>query len=378
MIAFNVPALTGRERTYLDQVLFETKRVAGDGPFTKRCEKLLEERLGAPRVLLTTSCTHALELAALLIDISPDDEVIMPSFTFVSSANAFALRGAKPVFVDVERRTMNLDAQFVREAITAKTKAIVPVHYAGVACEMDALIEIAEKANAIIVEDAAQCIGASYRGKSLGTLGALGCMSFHETKNLHCGEGGALIVNDDRLVERAEILREKGTNRSRFLRGEIDKYTWVGVGSSYIASELNAAFLLAQLEEIDAINARRMERWSHYMKNLRGLNAVELPDPPTDAGHNAHIFWLKVESQKTQTELIEFLKARGIQATFHYVPLHSTDIGKTIGRFSGTDAHTTVGSEGLVRLPLHHSLSAAEQDRAITAVREFFGSVDHS
>jgi dTDP-4-amino-4,6-dideoxygalactose transaminase len=369
MIKYNVPAITHKEADYIGQVIAGQK-LCGDGAFTKRCEALLQERLGAPRVLLTTSCTHALEMAALLLDIQPGDEVIMPSFTFVSSANAFVLRGARIVFVDVRPETMNMDMAQVRSAMTNRTRAIVPVHYAGVGCDMDDLIEIAARDNVAIIEDAAQGIGARYRGRPLGTIGNLGCISFHETKNIHCGEGGALVINDPRYLARAEIIREKGTNRSSFLRGEIDKYTWVDIGSSYVTSELNAAFLLAQLESLTEINQRRSAIWHEYHAVLSNAPGLQIPQPPDDCDHNSHIFWIKAESEAIRDSLIDGLRTKGIQAPFHYVPLHETTTGKRFGRFHGEDRFTTAHSSRLLRLPLHGSLKPEEIAEVTDSLRE--------
>jgi dTDP-4-amino-4,6-dideoxygalactose transaminase len=346
-----------------------SRRLSGDGPFTSRCQKLLESGLPASKVLLTPSCTAALEMAALLLNLGPGDEVIMPSFTFVSSANAFALRGATIVFVDVDPRTMNLDPGCVRAAITPRTRAIVPVHYAGVGCDMDALLELAHQAGLAIVEDAAQAIGASYKGRALGTIGDIGCISFHDTKNLHCGEGGALVINNPALVHRAEIVREKGTNRANFMRGEVDKYTWVDIGSSFLPSELNAAFLLAQLEELDAMTGTRLKMWRRYAASL-GNSGLELPDPPDHCAHNGHIFWVKAKDETERNSLIEKLRTEGIQAPFHYVPLHSTGPGRSAGRFEGQDRVTTRDAGRLLRLPLHLSLTEADQEKVIeTLVR---------
>ena len=366
MIRFNIPALTGREQAYMGEAI-AAGRFSGDGNFTRRCQSLLEGTLKAPKVLLTPSCTAALEMAALLLHIGPGDEVIMPSFTFVSSANAFALRGATIVFVDVESRTMNLDPAAVAAAVTPRTRAILAVHYAGVGCDMQALSAIAQKAGAALVEDAAQGIAAFYRGRPLGAIGDIGCISFHETKNLHCGEGGALVINNPELVERAEILREKGTNRANFIRGEVDKYTWVDIGSSFLPSDLSAAFLLAQLEAADAITAKRLALWRRYAASL-GNSGFELPDPPSEAAHNGHCFWIKARDEDERNGLIEKLREEGIQAPFHYIPLHSTAPGRAHGRFQGEDRVTTRDAGRLLRLPLHLALSETDQERVIEAV----------
>jgi len=363
-ISYNVPTVTGREEEWLKKVV-HSRRFSGDGPITRKCEKVLENRLGPAKVLLTPSCTHALEMAALLLEIGPGDEVIMPSYTFVSSANAFALRGATIVFVDVDPLTMNIDTGCVRAAITARTRAIVVVHYAGVGCDMDALMNIVHETGIVLVEDAAQAIAATYRGRPLGSFGALGCISFHETKNIHCGEGGALVINEPSLVSRAEILREKGTNRSNFLRGEVDKYTWVDIGSSYLPSELNAAFLLPQLEDADEITGRRMDIWQRYYSGLAN-SGLELPRPPAECGHNAHIFWIKLADEAMRDNTIAALRAEGIQAPFHYVPLHSTGPGRQVGTFRGTDKWTTREATRLIRLPLHLSLTQDDQERVIS------------
>ncbi len=362
-IAYNVPVMTGREEEHLRNAI-RSRRFSGDGPIMRKCERMLETRLAAPRVLLTSSCTHALEMTALLLDIKPGDEVIMPSYTFVSSANAFALRGASIVFVDVSPLTMNIDVDCVRAAITQRTRAILVVHYAGVGCDMDALINVAHETGIVLVEDAAQAIAATYRGRPLGTFGALGCISFHETKNIHCGEGGALVINEPGLASRAEVLREKGTNRSNFLRGEVDKYTWIDIGSSYLPGELNAAFLLPQLEDADDITARRMDIWQRYYSGLAN-SGLELPRPPAECNHNAHIFWVKLADETARDGMIASLRAEGIQAPFHYVPLHSTDPGRRFGTFRGADNWTTREAGRLIRLPLHLSLTGNDQERVI-------------
>lgn len=359
MTPFNHPPVLEKSFDYIRQAAQVQGKICGDGAFTEKCAAWMEERFQARKVLLTTSCTHALELAALLCGIQPGDEVIMPSYTFVSTANAFALRGAKIVFADIRPDTMNLDETLIEAAITPKTKVIVPVHYAGVACEMDAILEIARRHNLLVVEDAAQGVMSTCRGKALGTLGDLGCYSFHETKNYSMGEGGALVINRPDLIERAEILREKGTNRSRFLRGQIDKYTWVDVGSSYLPSELNAAYLYAQLELADEINQDRLKSWSAYQEALTPLQdsgLVELPVIPDGCRHNAHMFYIKVRDLEQRTALIRFLKERGIGTAFHYVPLHSSPAGAGQGRFCGGDRYTTRESERLLRLPMFYGL----------------------
>jgi len=375
MINFNVPPFTGRELEYIEAVV-KNRKLCGDGPFTKRCNRFLEELTGATKALLTTSCTHATEMAAMLCDVGPGDEVIMPSYTFVSTADAFVLRGARAVFVDIHPETMNMDERLVEQAITESTKAIVPVHYAGVCCEMDEINRIAQKHRLMVVEDAAQAILSEYKGKAAGTLGDFGCYSFHETKNLSMGEGGALLIKDAKYVERAEIIREKGTNRSKFFRGEIDKYTWIDAGSSYLPSELNAAYLWAQLEIARQIIDDRMASWNYYREALRDLaddGRIELPFIPEGCRHNAHMFFIKARDLEERTALIRFLKENGIGAVFHYVPLHSSEAGVRLGRFSGEDRYTTRESERLVRLPLYYGMgNAVEQVSA--AVHEFYSA----
>ncbi|MBQ3479800.1 MAG: dTDP-4-amino-4,6-dideoxygalactose transaminase [Clostridia bacterium] len=375
MINFNIPPFTGRELEYIEEAV-KNRKLCGDGPFTKRCNRFLEELTGATKALLTTSCTHATEMAAMLCDVGPGDEVIMPSYTFVSTADAFVLRGARAVFVDIHPETMNMDERLVEQAITESTKAIVPVHYAGVCCEMDEINRIARKHRLMVVEDAAQAILSEYKGKAAGTLGDFGCYSFHETKNLSMGEGGALLIKDAKYVERAEIIREKGTNRSKFFRGEIDKYTWVDAGSSYLPSELNAAYLWAQLEIARQIIDDRMASWNYYREALRDLaddGRIELPFIPEGCRHNAHMFFIKARDLEERTALIRFLKENGIGAVFHYVPLHSSEAGVRLGRFSGEDRYTTRESERLVRLPLYYGMgNAVEQVSA--AVHEFYSA----
>lgn len=375
MINFNVPPFTGRELEYIEAVV-KNRKLCGDGPFTKRCNRFLEELTGATKALLTTSCTHATEMAAMLCDVGPGDEVIMPSYTFVSTADAFVLRGARAVFVDIRPETMNMDERLVEQAITESTRAIVPVHYAGVCCEMDEINRIAQKHRLMVVEDAAQAILSEYKGKAAGTLGDFGCYSFHETKNLSMGEGGALLIKDAKYVERAEIIREKGTNRSKFFRGEIDKYTWLDAGSSYLPSELNAAYLWAQLEIARQIIDDRMASWNYYREALRDLaddGRIELPFIPEGCRHNAHMFFIKARDLEERTALIRFLKENGIGAVFHYVPLHSSEAGVRLGRFSGEDRYTTRESERLVRLPLYYGMgNAVEQVSA--AVHEFYSA----
>lgn len=358
MIDFNKAPFTGKETEYMQQAI-QSGKMCGDGPFTKQCSRWICDKYQVKHTLLTTSCTHALEMAAYLSDIQPGDEVIMPSYTFVSTADAFVLRGAKIVFVDIRPDTMNIDEKLIEDAITEKTRAIVPVHYAGVACAMDEIMAIAKKHNLKVIEDAAQGVNAFYKGKALGTIGDFGCYSFHETKNYTMGEGGALLFNDDCYQERAEILREKGTDRSKFFRGQVDKYTWVDFGSSYLPSDLNAAYLYAQLEIADKINDKRLEIYHLYdqaFASLEEKGVLERPHVPEYAVHNAHMYYLKLENLEARTRFIEYLKANGIQSVFHYIPLHSATAGKKFGRFHGEDVYTTKESERLVRLPMYYNL----------------------
>lgn len=373
MINFNVPPFTGKELQYIQEAV-ANRKLCGDGPFTKRCNQWLEETTGAAKALLTSSCTHATEMAAMLCDVGPGDEVIMPSYTFVSTADAFVLRGATAVFVDIRPETMNMDERLVEQAITPRTKAIVPVHYAGVCCDMDVINALARAHNLMVVEDAAQAILCEYKGRPAGMLGDFGCYSFHETKNLSMGEGGALLIHDPKYVERAEIIREKGTNRSKFFRGEIDKYTWVDAGSSYLPSELNAAYLWAQMEIAGDMIADRMASWNYYNVALRDLaneGRVELPYIPAECKHNAHMFFIKAKDLEERTELLRFLKQNGVGAVFHYVPLHSSVAGQRLGRFCGEDRFTTRESERLVRLPLYYGMGNAVEQVA-EAVRAFY------
>jgi len=375
MIVFNVPPYTGNELKYIEQAV-EKQKICGDGEFTKRCNKWIEEKTDTRKALLTTSCTHATELAALLAEIGPGDEVIMPSYTFVSTADAFVLRGATPVFVDIRPDTMNIDETLIEEAITEKTKAIVPVHYAGVACEMDRIMEIARKYNLIVIEDAAQGIMSTYKGKALGAIGDFGAYSFHETKNYSMGEGGALLIRDEKYIEEAEILREKGTNRSKFFRGQIDKYTWVNYGSSYLPSDMNAAYLWAQLEMADEMNNHRLALWNAYYEALLPLKEkglLELPVVPEGCVHNAHMFYIKAKDLEERTALIDFLKMNDILAVFHYIPLHSAPAGLKFGRFHGEDKYTTKESERLCRLPMFYKLTLEEVAYITGKVKEFYG-----
>ena len=374
MINFNVPPFTGKEMEYMKQAV-DAQKICGDGQFTKKCNQWIEEKTGTRKALLTTSCTHATELSALLAKVQPGDEVIMPSFTFVSTADAFVLRGAIPVFVDIRPDTMNMDESKIEAAITEKTVGIVPVHYAGVACEMDTIMDIAKRHGLWVIEDAAQGIMSTYKGKALGTIGDFGCFSFHETKNYSMGEGGALLIQDEKYIEDAEIYREKGTNRSKFFRGQIDKYTWVDYGSSYLPSDLNAAYLWAQLEMAEEINNHRLDCWNRYYMNLKELEdsgRISLPTIPEGCVHNAHMFYLKCEDLEERTAFIDFMKGKGILTVFHYIPLHSAPAGVKYGRFHGEDVYTTKESERLVRLPMYYSLTVEEVDLISDAVKEFF------
>lgn len=353
-VPFNKPYMTGKELWYISQA-HASGHLAGDGQFTKKCSAWLEQRIGCQKALLTQSCTAALEMAAILADVQPGDEVIMPSYTFVSTANAFVLRGATPVFVDIRPDTLNIDETKIEDAITPRTKVIVPVHYAGVSCEMDTIMNIARRHNLLVIEDAAQGIMSTYKGRPLGSIGHMAALSFHETKNIISGEGGALLVNDQRLVERAEMIREKGTNRSQFFRGQVDKYTWVDIGSSYLPGEIVAAFLWAQMEEADVINKRRLDIWADYHQWFASLEKVEKvrrPTVPRECVHNAHMYYLLLPSLAQRTTLIERLKTKGIYTVFHYVPLHSSPRGQTIGRAVGEMTNTNNTGERLVRLPL--------------------------
>ena len=375
MINFNVPPYTGKEMEYIKQAV-ENQKICGDGPFTKKCNEWIEKKTGTAKCLLTPSCTQATELAALLADIKEGDEVIMPAYTFVSTADAFVLRGAKPVFVDIRPDTMNIDETKIEAAITDRTRAIVPVHYAGVACEMDTIMDIANRHHLFVIEDAAQGIMASYKGKALGAIGDFGCYSFHETKNLSMGEGGAILIKDAKYIEDAEIIREKGTNRSKYFRGQIDKYTWVNYGSSYLPSDMNAAYLWAQLELAQKITDVRLARWNQYNELLQPLKQrgiLELPTVPEGCIHNAHMYYIKCKDLAESTALIRFLKERDILAVFHYVPLHSAPAGERFGRFDGEDKYTTVESDRLLRLPMYYGLTAEDRGRVIAAVKEFYG-----
>lgn len=375
MIDFNIPPFIGKETEYIKQAI-EKKKICGDGSFTKACNGWIEEKTGTTKALLTTSCTQALELSAILADIQPDDEVIMPSYTFVSTANAFVLRGAKLVFVDIRPDTKNIDEKLIEEAITDKTKAVVPVHYAGVSCEMDTILDIAKRHNLVVVEDAAQGVMSEYKGRALGSMGDYGCFSFHETKNYSMGEGGAILIKDRAKAEEAEVIREKGTDRSRFLRGQVDKYSWVTMGSSYLPSDMNAAYLYAQLEEADKINDDRLASWDMYRERLQHLEdegKIQLPVIPDECKHNAHMFYIVTDSLEERTKLISHLKENGVSAVFHYVPLHSAKAGLKYGRFYGEDKYTTKIAESLLRLPMYYGLTKDEIDHVCDEIENFYG-----
>ena len=374
MINFNIPPYIGTEQENI-RLAVESHKICGDGQFTHKCNQWIEEKTKTAKALLTTSCTHALEMAALLCDIRPGDEVIMPSYTFVSTANAFVLRGARIVFVDIRPDTMNMDETLIEEAITDRTRVIAPVHYAGVACEMDTIMEIARRHGLLVVEDAAQGVMSSYKGKALGAIGDYGCYSFHETKNYSMGEGGAILIRNKEKAELAEIIREKGTNRSQFFRGQVDKYTWVEAGSSYLPSELNAAYLYGQLEKADQINEDRMRTWNRYYAELEPLakkGRLDLPVVPEGCTHNAHMFYIKAKDLEERTRFIAFMKERGVMCVFHYVPLHSAPAGKRYGEFHGEDRYTTKESDRLVRLPLYYGMTEKDQMTVCHAIKEFY------
>lgn len=376
MINFNVPPFTGKEMKYIEKAV-ENQHICGDGEFTKKCNKWIEEKTGTAKCLLTTSCTHATELTALLADIKEGDEVIMPSYTFVSTADAFVLRGAVAVFVDIDPRTMNIDVNLIESAITAKTRAIVVMHYAGVGCEMDTVMDIARRHGLFVIEDAAQGIMSTYKGKALGAIGDFGCFSFHETKNYSMGEGGALLIRDPAYVDAAEIFREKGTDRSKYFRGQVDKYRWQNYGSSYLPSDMNAAYLYAQLELADEINEVRLARWQQYWNALLPLQEAgktELPYIPEECVHNAHMFYMKMKDMEERTHFIDFMKANGIWPVFHYVPLHSAPAGLKFGRFHGEDKYTTRESERLVRLPMFYKLTEENVVYITDKIKEFYGA----
>jgi dTDP-4-amino-4,6-dideoxygalactose transaminase len=373
-IPFNVPAVTGLEEQYIRKVLKKNK-LSGDGIYTKQCNEWFETKCNSFKALLTTSCTHALEMAAILAEIQAGDEVIMPSYTFVSTANAFVLRGAKIIFVDIRSDTMNINEKRIEEAITSKTKAIIPVHYAGVSCEMDEINNLAKEYNLLVIEDAAQGVMSKYKDRYLGSIGSLGCYSFHETKNYNCGEGGAILINKEEYTERAEIIREKGTNRSKFFRGEIDKYSWVDVGSSYLPSEINAAFLYGQLQMAEGINENRLKSWDIYYESLKRLEQrqnIKLPHVPAHCQHNAHMFYIKCKSLEERTFLIEFLRTYGILSIFHYIPLHSSKAGKLYSEFYGVDQFTTKESEKLLRLPLYYNMSKEDIYKVVDCIYTFY------
>mgnify|MGYP002679956076 FL=1 len=374
-IPFNIPPYVGHEMEYLQKACEVNHKICGDGPFTKQCKAWVEEKTGTAGCLMTTSGTSALEMAAHLSHIQPGEEVIMPSYTFCSTADAFVLKGAVPVFVDIRPDTMNLDETLLEDAITDKTRAIAAVHYAGVSCEMDTILEIAKRHHLTVVEDAAQGVMSSYKGRALGTLGDFGCYSFHETKNYSMGEGGAILIRDPEKISEAEILREKGTNRSQFFRGQIDKYTWVDYGSSFLPSELNAAYLMAQLDQADEINNARLARWEQYYRLLSPLAAegrIELPVIPEGCVHNAHMFYIKTGDLEERQALIQALREQGILAVFHYIPLHSSPAGKKFGRFHGEDRYTTRESERLLRLPMYYSLTEENVNDVVSVIEEFY------
>lgn len=374
MISFNIPPYTGNEFKYIKQAV-QNNRICGDGYYNIKCMKWLENQTGTCKSFLTTSCTHALEMAALLTDIKPGDEIIMPSYTFVSTADAFVVRGGVPVFVDIRPDTMNINENLIENAITEKTKAIVPVHYAGVGCEMDKIMETAKKYNLFVIEDAAQGMMAEYKGKSLGAIGDFGAYSFHETKNYSMGEGGALLIQNGDYIEHAEIIREKGTDRSKFFRGQVDKYRWVDFGSSYLPSELNAAYLWAQLEKADEIYRNRMRTWNMYneaFKPLKDKGILELPFIPDHCKHNAHMYYMKTDTLNTRTKLLDYLKSNEILSVFHYVPLHSSPAGKKYGRFDGEDRYTTKESERLFRLPMYYKIKDDDIETVVKYVYKFF------
>lgn len=374
MIPFNIPPFTGKEFDYMREAV-NNHKICGDGPYTKKCNEWMENRFGAKKVMLTTSGSSALDMAAMLCDIEPGDEVILPSFTFSSTANAFVLAGAKLVFVDIRPDTMNIDEKKIERAITERTKVICPVHYAGVACEMDTIMEIARKYNLLVVEDAAQGVMSTYKGKALGTIGDFGCYSFHETKNYSMGEGGAIVINNEKYIERAEILREKGTNRSQFFRGQVAKYNWVDFGDSYLQSDLNAAYLWAQLEMADEINDNRLVTWNAYYKAFKPLEEkgiIELPIVPEECVHNGHMFYIKCKDLNTRQAYIKFMKENDILCVFHYVPLHSAPGGLKYGRFEGKDEYTTPDSDRLVRLPMYYNVAKEDLERIIDNTVKFF------
>ncbi len=375
MISFNIAPFMGKEFDYIQEAI-ESRHISGDGKFTKLCDRWMEERFDAEKIMLTTSGTTALDMAMIMCDLEPGDEVILPSFTFSSTATSAVLAGANLVFVDIRPDTMNIDEDKIEEAITDRTRVISVVHYAGVSCDMDKIMDIARRHSLIVVEDAAQGVMSSYKGKALGTIGDFGCYSFHETKNYSMGEGGAIVINNPAYIEMAEILREKGTNRSKFYRGQVDKYTWVDFGDSYLPSEINAAYLWAQLEKADEINNNRMETWNFYndsLKPLRDAGLIELPTIPDYAEHNAHMYYIKLKNLETRSDFLQFMRDREIGCVFHYVPLHSAPAGRKFGRFHGEDTYTTVESDRLVRLPMYYGITEEDKETVISSIKEYFG-----
>lgn len=375
MISFNIAPFMGKEFDYIQEAI-ESRHISGDGKFTKLCDRWMEERFNAEKIMLTTSGTTALDMAMIMCDLEPGDEVILPSFTFSSTATSAVLAGANLVFVDIRPDTMNIDEDKIEEAITDRTRVISVVHYAGVSCDMDKIMDIARRHSLIVVEDAAQGVMSSYKGKALGTIGDFGCYSFHETKNYSMGEGGAIVINNPAYIEMAEILREKGTNRSKFYRGQVDKYTWVDFGDSYLPSEINAAYLWAQLEKADEINNNRMETWNFYndsLKPLRDAGLIELPTIPDYAEHNAHMYYIKLKNLETRSDFLQFMRDREIGCVFHYVPLHSAPAGRKFGRFHGEDTYTTVESDRLVRLPMYYGITEEDKETVISSIKEYFG-----
>ena len=375
MISFNIAPFMGKEFDYIQEAI-ESRHISGDGKFTKLCDRWMEERFNAEKIMLTTSGTTALDMAMIMCDLEPGEEVILPSFTFSSTATSAVLAGANLVFVDIRPDTMNIDEDKIEEAITDRTRVISVVHYAGVSCDMDKIMDIARRHSLIVVEDAAQGVMSSYKGKALGTIGDFGCYSFHETKNYSMGEGGAIVINNPAYIEIAEILREKGTNRSKFYRGQVDKYTWVDFGDSYLPSEINAAYLWAQLEKADEINNNRMETWNFYndsLKPLRDAGLIELPTIPDYAEHNAHMYYIKLKDLETRSDFLQFMRDREIGCVFHYVPLHAAPAGRKFGRFHGEDTYTTVESDRLVRLPMYYGITEEDKETVISSIKEYFG-----
>lgn len=374
IIPFNKPHIIGKELNYISQAVLSGK-ISGDGAFSNKCSIFMQDRYKVKKVLMTTSCSTALDMSAILIDIKPDNEVILPSYTFVSTANSFLIRGAKLRFVDIRKDTLNIDENKIEEAVTSKTKAIVVVHYAGISCEMDKIMRIAKKKKLFVIEDTAHGMESKYKGKYLGTIGDIGCYSFHETKNITCGEGGAIIINNGKFSERAEIIREKGTNRSKFFRGEIDKYTWVDIGSSYLLSEILSAFLYAQFENIEIITKKRLDDWQYYYNNLKDLEKkcfIRLPIITDDCIHNGHLFYILLKNSKTRDSLIDYLNSKGVSAVFHYIPLHLSPMGKKMGYKRGQLPITEEFSSRLLRLPLFYDLSRVEQDMVLDKLINFF------